>query len=461
MSGAHRVRRLRFEVAAADERALDPLRGALRPGLEGLILPHLQAAFDEAGAGDALVHFGRVEVDLGTMTAQEAGSDVLARRMGEGLAAALRDAETMGSGASGGEPLARPSAEAILARFLATGTLAWQEPGAVLTALFFDLDRLDEAEFAAVAERLRPVLARRASAERLAWQFPARLAARFAAALSGAARPNAAIAPSQAVEGGPPDAAALASRVVAAARGEPFPSAAAPGAHPADPSSPEPQPQPHPHPPPGLSPVQASPDAAGDDTPEAAPADTQSEPAATRREAAAAPDEPAPACHFAAAAGLVLLHPFLAAFFQRAGLTDGRDMFLGKEERRRAPLLAHFLATGRDDAAEPDLLLAKLLTGLPFEEPVPRWLEATEAERELAEGLLAAAIGHWQKLGNTSAAALRETFLERPGRLERQGEGWRLSVEPRTVDVLLDSLPWTISIVKTPWMSEILRVDWR
>jgi hypothetical protein len=35
-----------------------------------------------------------------------------------------------------------------------------------------------------------------------------------------------------------------------------------------------------------------------------------------------------------------------------------------------------------------------------------------------------------------------------------------LRVERRGIDVLLDSLPWTISQVKTPFMDRILAVDW-
>ena len=53
-------------------------------------------------------------------------------------------------------------------------------------------------------------------------------------------------------------------------------------------------------------------------------------------------------------------------------------------------------------------------------------------------------------------------FLTRAGQLSVDAEGdWLLRVEPRTVDILLDQLPWGISMIKLPWMSRLMRVEWR
>ncbi|MNN25600.1 hypothetical protein D3C81_1390780 [compost metagenome] len=49
----------------------------------------------------------------------------------------------------------------------------------------------------------------------------------------------------------------------------------------------------------------------------------------------------------------------------------------------------------------------------------------------------------------------------RPGRLERRGDGWLLSVESSGIDILLQDLPWTLSRVRTPFMQSMLSVDWR
>ncbi|MCY1406868.1 hypothetical protein D9M71_221480 [compost metagenome] len=92
---------------------------------------------------------------------------------------------------------------------------------------------------------------------------------------------------------------------------------------------------------------------------------------------------------------------------------------------------------------------------------MPRRIEFSEQEREESEALLRSVIGHWGRLGNTTPAGLREGFLSRPGRLERRGESWLLSVEPSGIDVLLRDLPWALSRVRTPFMQSILAVDWR
>jgi hypothetical protein len=42
----------------------------------------------------------------------------------------------------------------------------------------------------------------------------------------------------------------------------------------------------------------------------------------------------------------------------------------------------------------------------------------------------------------------------------REG-GIGLEVAPRTYDMLLDRLPWSISLVKLPWMTAPIHVDWR
>jgi hypothetical protein len=161
------------------------------------------------------------------------------------------------------------------------------------------------------------------------------------------------------------------------------------------------------------------------------------------------------------AAGAVLLHPFLATFFGRLGLLDAPGRFRNAEASARAVLLAHHLATGADDAPEPETVLFKILCGMEIAEPVPRRITLTDSERVEAGNLLEGVVTHWGRLGKTSPAGLRDGFLTRMGGLRRQAGLWRLTVERRGVDVLLDDLPWTLSRVKTPFMKSILTVDWR
>jgi Contractile injection system tape measure protein len=157
-------------------------------------------------------------------------------------------------------------------------------------------------------------------------------------------------------------------------------------------------------------------------------------------------------------AGIVLLHPFLLRLFEVTGVATGDELL----DPDRALVLLHYLATGDFDAPEHAVAVAKLLCGLPLDRPLEPCLEPSTSDLAEADEVLHAVLGHWGALGGSSIEALRWEFLGRPGILRSDPDnGWVLHVEARTADVLLDQLPWGLSMVKTPWMDDILRVDWR
>ncbi len=183
-----------------------------------------------------------------------------------------------------------------------------------------------------------------------------------------------------------------------------------------------------------------------------------------------APEPPAPAWAFpppapaqtlpVGNAGLVLLAPYLPRLFIMLGLADARA-FTGPPAVERAVQLLQLLVTGQPDAPEPALVLNKLLCGLAQATPVARVFEPTPAESQAIDGLLAAVIAHWKVLGSTSPGGLRETFLQRTGRLEARDEAWQLQVVPGPFDMLIDQLPWGYALIRYPWMEQVLHVDWR
>lgn len=169
---------------------------------------------------------------------------------------------------------------------------------------------------------------------------------------------------------------------------------------------------------------------------------------------------PKDAALFVPNGGIVLLHAFLVRFFDVLGLLDGSD-FRDESGRQRAIYLLHYLAAGQEAMPEYELVLPKFLCGLPLNIPLSHEVALSAEEKEECEGLLEAVIGNWGALGEASPDALREAFLQRPGKLRKRDTGWLLEVEKDTLDILLDRLPWSISIVKLPWMDEMLRVEWR
>ena len=158
-------------------------------------------------------------------------------------------------------------------------------------------------------------------------------------------------------------------------------------------------------------------------------------------------------------AGQVLAAAYLPRLFEVLGLVvEGR--FVTEEAALRASHLLQFLVDGRADAAEHELPLNKLLCGLDLRQPVPAGIDITDQERQTIENMLRAIIAHWGALGSTSVAGLREAFLQRPGLLRQQGDAWQLKVEKKTLDILLEKLPWGFSVIRHPWMPQALMVDW-
>lgn len=159
-------------------------------------------------------------------------------------------------------------------------------------------------------------------------------------------------------------------------------------------------------------------------------------------------------------AGVVLTHPFIGSLFKRLKLVqDGQ--FIDADTQTKAIFLLHYLSTGKTTADEYDLVVCKFLCSYSINEPLPGEIKFTDAELQEATNMLTALIQQWSKLQNTSIAGLRESFLQRTGKLFIKNDSPYVQVESSSIDVLLDYLPWNLSIIKLPWMKEILRVEWR
>lgn len=153
-------------------------------------------------------------------------------------------------------------------------------------------------------------------------------------------------------------------------------------------------------------------------------------------------------------AGLVLIGPYLPRLFDRLALKPSG------ENAATAARLLFWLAHGHEDFLEPDLLIARVLLAVSPEIPLVSETPLDPDMTSEACGLLDAVIGHWDRLGNTSHDALRETFLQRSGLLERRARGARIAVEARGVDVLLGGLSWSYAFLKFPWSTQPIEVDW-
>ena len=159
-------------------------------------------------------------------------------------------------------------------------------------------------------------------------------------------------------------------------------------------------------------------------------------------------------------AGVVLLHPFLPQLFRNCGWL-AKSNVPDRYARTMGVYAIYYLATGKTIVPEYELLLPKLLMGIPWEHPLEPVEELSEDNKAACNELLVEVVKHWTALRNTSPDGLKEAYLQRTGKLEYHNGNWRLGIEQKTQDILLSRLPWGISVIRYPWMENMLTVTWQ
>ncbi len=155
-------------------------------------------------------------------------------------------------------------------------------------------------------------------------------------------------------------------------------------------------------------------------------------------------------------AGVVVIAPFFPVLFSRTGLVkDGIITDVGS-----ALALIGYCVTGKKDVMEFDLLFPKILCGTGPETVFEMPSQIPEKFFEEADEMLASVIEYWSVLKNTSADGLRETFLQRDGKLLFRESEWELYVEQKPFDMLLQHLPWNIQMIRLPWMDHMIKTQW-
>jgi len=159
-------------------------------------------------------------------------------------------------------------------------------------------------------------------------------------------------------------------------------------------------------------------------------------------------------------AGCILLHPYLGRLFTACNIHHDRNAINPQDLGRAAALLV-FATTGNESALDFELTLIKLLLGVTSEDSlfiIPGLL--TDNDRTEVETLLISLVKHWSRLKNTSINGLRKSFLRRHGWLRTDQDNLQLHIDRSGADVLIDFLPFSISMVKLPWMPKPLHVNW-
>ncbi len=158
-------------------------------------------------------------------------------------------------------------------------------------------------------------------------------------------------------------------------------------------------------------------------------------------------------------AGLILLHPFFKNFFIETGIANKQGILI-KEKLDLAVQTLHFLSIGNENVFEGNLILEKFLCNIPLNWPVLKQSLLTDKIRAEASVMMKEVIKNWPALKNSSPDGLRQMFIQRDGKLIQKENNYKLVVERKAQDVLLEKLQWNISIVKLPWKNELLLVEW-
>ena len=160
-------------------------------------------------------------------------------------------------------------------------------------------------------------------------------------------------------------------------------------------------------------------------------------------------------------AGLVLTVPFLSSFFSELGLLKEKK-YTSEKARHHAVYLLYYIATGSEVIPdEHHLVFEKICCGVDITECLFPFQGFSSQEKEEVNSLLLSILEAWKALKNSSPQAVREAFLSREGYLKKQGDGtWHVHIERQTIDILIDRIPWTISIMRIPSVNEMLYVEW-
>ena len=158
-------------------------------------------------------------------------------------------------------------------------------------------------------------------------------------------------------------------------------------------------------------------------------------------------------------AGLVLLYPYLQMFFTELKLVKG-EAFINKAAQIKAVQVLQYLSAGSLKTPEHLLALNKVICGIDMAMPVSARLRLTKEQKPVCDVLLNSVIANWPPLKITSVEGFRQSFVQRSGSLKKDDKDWILHIERKGIDILLEQLPWSFSIMKLPWNEYLIHVQW-
>lgn len=156
-------------------------------------------------------------------------------------------------------------------------------------------------------------------------------------------------------------------------------------------------------------------------------------------------------------AGLVLIHPFMGNLFKHCNLIDPKTKKLTDPEV--CAHLLHYIATGKTNQLESNMLFEKFLCNIPLNHSISRHIKLSSKHKSEAAKVIAAVQQNWSSMKTASEGLLQYEFFQRSGKLIID-TNQTLTIERKTQDILLDKLSWGIGFIKLPWQKQFIYVNW-
>jgi hypothetical protein len=157
-------------------------------------------------------------------------------------------------------------------------------------------------------------------------------------------------------------------------------------------------------------------------------------------------------------AGLILIHPFIKTFFEHCGLLHPKTQQLLDPEL--CAHLLHYIATGKTNAPEYDMVFEKFLCNIPMNQTINKHIKLSRKHKTQANNVIESVLHNWNPMRKSSAALLQNEFFQRSGKLVVTDHDYTLTIERKAQDILLDKLGWGIGLVKLPWQEKFIFVNW-
>lgn len=158
--------------------------------------------------------------------------------------------------------------------------------------------------------------------------------------------------------------------------------------------------------------------------------------------------------------GLFITWPYLKGLFSALGLLNEEGGFVTPDEQIKAIHLLYYLARSESALEEQELLIPKIICAWPIEEPLPTNVELLENETAECMNMLQALIDNWTILKSTSVQSLQTTFLQRSGLVSYKNRNLEIRIERIGLDVIMDKLPYGLSIIRFPWLDKTIYCSW-